>query len=356
MDAISGIFEALGGWFAPAFGGLWAAIIAWPIRETLLIALFALLIERVLGWPSFLQKRTGHPVQWIGGMIARLEGRLNAQDGAPLALRAKGMGAMIFLIVFWGALAWLAARLTEAALPRHAWLAQALLAAPWLAQCSLRQHVRAVGKALEEHPGSLDPARRAVGRIVGRDPAHLDESGVVKGAIESLAENASDGVIAPAFWLALFGLPGVVIYKVVNTADSMIGHKSERFIHFGWFAARLDDLMNWIPARLTALLFALAAALTSPSAGARALHAMWRDARRHVSPNAGWPEAAMAGALDVALGGPRAYGGRVVELAWMGDGRERLTREDIRKALSLYGQMLTLTLLLAGVFWLFMPD
>ncbi len=332
-----------------------AALAAWPVRGTLLAALVALGVERIIGWPRFLQRLTGHPVQWMGAMIAPLESALNTPGGRPWALRLKGAFAIILLIALWGLAAWLLARLLNLWIPAYARLTEGLLAAPSLAQCSLRQHVRAVCAALQEHPHDLSAARRAVSRIVGRDPANLDESGIVKGAIESLAENASDGVIAPAFWLALFGLPGIVVYKLVNTADSMIGHRSERLRHFGWAAARLDDLLNWIPARLTGLLIAMSAALTSPAAAARALHAMWRDAPAHASPNAGWPEAAMAGALDISLGGPRAYGGRMVDLPHMGDGREHLVRDDIRRALSLYGQMLTFMLLLAFTVWLFMP-
>ncbi len=326
------------------------ALHAWPVHQNLAIALAALAIERVIGWPQALQALFGHPVEWIGAMIGRRETAWNDwQGGSPLMLRLKGALMILSLVLFWGGLAWLVHR---AAGPwRFGWLAEALLASVFLAQSALRDHVRAVCLALEG--GSIEQARREVGKIVGRDVSQYDESGVVTAAVESLAENTSDGIIAPAFWLALFGLPGIVAYKVVNTADSMVGHRSARFLHFGWLSARLDDVMNFIPARLTGLLLALAAALTSPSAGARAFHVMWRDARRHVSPNAGWPEAAMAGALDISLGGPRSYGGRMVDLPFMGDGRRNLAREDIRRALRLYGQMLTLTLILGFFFWLF---
>jgi adenosylcobinamide-phosphate synthase len=214
-----------------------------------------------------------------------------------------------------------------------------VLATTLLAQFDLYRHVRAVYVGLE---AGIDKGRQAVSRIVGRDPEQLDESGVTRAAIESLAENASDAVVAPAMFLALFGLPGIALYKVVNTADSMLGHKSPRFIDFGWASARLDDLVNLIPARLTGLLFAGAASLTNPAAAADALARMWYDARRHVSPNAGWPEAAMAGALNIRLGGPRSYDGALVELPWLGNGRIDLDRRDIRRALRLFSQMITL--------------
>ena len=169
--------------------------------------------------------------------------------------------------------------------------------------------------------------------IVGRDPASLDAHGVARAAIESTAENFADGVVAPLLWGVLFGLPGMAAYKAVNTLDSMIGHRSSRYLHFGRFAARLDDVANWLPARLSALLI-LGAALClpgmTPGAGWRA---MWRDASRHRSVNAGWPEAAMAGALGLRLAGPRRYAGELVDDAWMGNGPAAATSADIRRGL-----------------------
>jgi adenosylcobinamide-phosphate synthase len=181
-----------------------------------------------------------------------------------------------------------------------------------------------------------------VSAIVGRDPAHLDESGIAKAALESLAENASDGVVAPVFWFAIAGLPGIALYKAINTADSMIGHKSQRYLKFGWAAARLDDLVNLPCSRLSGLLFVAAAGLTNSDSGRAAFTAMMRDAGKHVSPNAGWPEAALAGALGIRLGGPRSYDGRTVDLATMGEGRSQLEANDIRRGLRLYGRALTL--------------
>jgi adenosylcobinamide-phosphate synthase len=223
---------------------------------------------------------------------------------------------------------------------------KALLATTLIAQYSLHKHVSAVGKGLDI---SLNEGRKAVSMIVGRDPAQLDESGVTKAALESLAENTSDGIVAPVLWYALLGLPGIVMYKAINTSDSVIGHKSERYVYFGWAAARLDDLVNLPASRLTGLLFAAAAAWTDRERGKIAWHAMWRDAPKHNSPNAGWPESALAASLGVKFGGPRSYEGHLVNLPWMGEGRETLNRDDIRKGLRLYGTAMTF-LLCAAVF------
>jgi adenosylcobinamide-phosphate synthase len=208
----------------------------------------------------------------------------------------------------------------------------AVLAAPLLAQRSLWTHVLAVADALDG--GGLEAGRKAVSHIVGRDPRALDEAGVVRAAIESLAENFSDGVVAPAFWCAVGGLPGLAGYKAVNTADSMIGHRTPRHEAFGWAAARLDDLVNLPASRLAALWLILAGAMQGT--GREALQAVARDARHHRSPNAGWPEAAMAGALGLRLAGPRVYAGVRVEDGWMGDGRAEATTADLRRALRLY--------------------
>ncbi|HFC05463.1 MAG TPA: cobalamin biosynthesis protein CobD, partial [Rhizobiales bacterium] len=219
-----------------------------------------------------------------------------------------------------------------------------------LAQKELKRYVRRVADALDI--GLID-GRSAVSHIVGRDTSNLTASDVSRAAIESLAENTSDGIIAPAFWLAVFGLPGIAVYKVINTADSMIGYKSPKYRTFGWAAARIDDLVNLIGARLTGLLFVGAASLTNPFASARGLATIWHDAKKHASPNAGWPEAAVAGVLDIRLGGPRIYNGRLVDLPWMGDGRKELDANDIRKALKLYDQTLILTMIIVFFCWLF---
>jgi adenosylcobinamide-phosphate synthase len=210
----------------------------------------------------------------------------------------------------------------------------ALAASALLAQRSLHDHVEGVATALERD--GLVVGREAVSRIVGRDPQALDEAGVARAAIESLAENFSDGVVAPALWIAVGGIAGGAIYKAINTADSMIGHRTRRHQAFGWAAARLDDLVNLPASRLSALLLVAAAAATSGASASQAWRAVIRDASHHRSPNAGYPEAAMAGALDLALAGPRAYAGVWVGDAVMGRGRRAATAADIRAALMLF--------------------
>jgi adenosylcobinamide-phosphate synthase len=295
----------------------------------------ALLIERFAGYPEFFSRQIGHPVEWIGWLILWLDARLNPQ--IKPGSRLTGAVALLALLLVTGSLA-VAVALLLRKLP-YGWIAEAIIATPFLAQKSLGDHVRAVADGLD---ASLEQGRAAVARIVGRDPQALDRSGVSRAALESLSENASDGIVAPAFWFALLGLPGIILYKVINTADSMIGHKSPRYLSFGWAAARLDDLVNLPGSRLTGLIFALAAAFSSRERAKAAFVAMARDAHRHVSPNAGWPESALAGALGLRLGGPRSYGGRPVDLATMGDGRSDLDAGDIRDGLKLYSRALSL--------------
>jgi adenosylcobinamide-phosphate synthase len=210
----------------------------------------------------------------------------------------------------------------------------ALVASVFIAQRSLYQHVARVRAAFES--GGSAAARRAVAMIVGRDPESLDQAGICRAAIESSAENFSDGVVAPALWFALFGLPGLLAYKAVNTADSMIGHRGERYEAFGWAAARLDDVLNFIPARLSGLIIALAVPIAGGSI-ATALRVMMRDARMHRSPNAGWPESAMAAALGLALAGPRRYGATIVDDPFLNAaGRRDAEPADIARALRVF--------------------
>ena len=215
-------------------------------------------------------------------------------------------------------------------------VAVALAASTLIAQRSLYEHVARVASALES--GDLKTAREAVSHIVGRDTADLDEAGVARAAIESLAENFSDGVVAPTFWMVLAGLPGASLYKAINTADSMIGHRSERYRDFGRTAAQLDDLVNLPASRLSAFLIIAAASFSKRTSASDALQAMRRDAIKHTSPNAGYPEAALAGALGLSLGGPRSYDGAEQEGAFMGDGRREATATDIHAALELYAR------------------
>jgi adenosylcobinamide-phosphate synthase len=313
-----------------------------PVFGSLALALF---VEHFTGYPRRLQKRIGHPVEWMGRFIDWLDVKFNETRAAPAEGKLRGLAALGALIAAAFVPSWLIAK-TLSYVPLG-WVLEALIATAFLAQTSLRRHVEAVYIALGY---SLADGRREVGMIVGRDPTQLDESGVVRAALESLAENTSDGIVAPAFWYGALGLPGIVLYKAINTADSMIGHKSERYLHFGWAAARLDDLVNLPCSRLTALLFAF----SSNGRVHRTLETTLRDAPKHHSPNAGWPEAAFAAALGLSLGGPRSYDGEAVDLPWMGDGRSELTRLDLRPGLRLYGRALTLlflvTLVLALVF------
>ena len=225
---------------------------------------------------------------------------------------------------------------------------EAVAASVFIAYRGLHDHVGAVARGID---AGIEEARAAVAHVVGRDPASLDRPAVARAAIESTAENFADGVVAPLFWYVLLGLPGLFAYKAINTLDSMIGHRDSRYLQFGRIAARVDDAANWIPARLAAALLA-GAALAVPGASARAaVRAVFRDARRHRSVNAGWPEAAMAGALGFALAGPRRYAGRTVEDAWMGEGRQDLAAADVRAALRLYACATALLATLLAVGW-----
>jgi adenosylcobinamide-phosphate synthase len=294
-------------------------------------ALLALVIEAAIGYPPLLWRAFGHPVTWMGAMIGTLERRFNRAASARVR-RSAGLAALATVVGTAFALAFAVERMLLS-LP-FGTFAVALLASTLVAQRSLHDHVARVERALEKE--SLDAARTAVAHIVGRDPEALDEAGVARAAIESLAENFSDGVVAPAFWTALGGLAAGAAYKAINTADSMLGHRSERLAAFGWASARVDDLVNLPASRLSALLLIAAAGLTPGASAAASLRAVRRDARRHRSPNAGYPEAAVAGALGLALAGPRVYGGALVEDAVMGDGRRDAGAADIRAALALY--------------------
>ncbi|MEO1281660.1 MAG: adenosylcobinamide-phosphate synthase CbiB [Pseudomonadota bacterium] len=299
-----------------------------------MVAAIALCVEALFGYPNSVFARIGHPVTWIGAVISWADARWNRASMSHGRRRLAGLGMVVALVggaIGSGLLVWVAVSY----LP---WVVGALvagvLASSLLAQRSLHDHVAAVASGLEM--GGLEGGREAVSHIVGRDPTSLDEAAVCRAAIESLSENFSDGVVAPLFWLVIGGLPGGLAYKAVNTADSMVGHLTEKHRDFGWAAARLDDVVNLPASRLTAVLVVGAAALMPGSNGRAAWRAMLRDAGKHRSPNAGWPEAAMAGALGLRLAGPRAYQGEMVDDAYMGDGRTEATAVDIRQALSVY--------------------
>jgi adenosylcobinamide-phosphate synthase len=296
------------------------------------LAFLALIAERLFGYPDRLLAAIGHPVIWIGSLITALDERWNRRIRSPAERRAAGIAALVVII----AIPMLIAGLLQGAVGGWwiGFVVLAFIAGTLIAQKSLETHVAAVAEALET--GGLVAGREAVSRIVGRDPEALDEAGISRAAIESLAENFSDGVVAPAFWLAVFGLPGAAIYKAVNTADSMIGHRTERHRDFGWASARFDDLINLPASRLTALLVVTAAYFVPGTDSRAAWAAIRSDAVKHRSPNAGWPEAAFAGALGLSLAGPRAYGGVTVEDHFMGSGRREANPADIRRALGLY--------------------
>ena len=330
----------------------------------------------------------GHPIIWMGKLIALLDRTLNRADPLWAVLarawapsltlpRKRGRerseatreGAAdcrvkpgndergntnsripgVFALLIMLAVVGVAALVLQSALLLlpFGFVAVALVASSLIAQRSLHDHVERVASALESD--GLAAGREAVSRIVGRDTAALDEAGVSRAAIESLAENFSDGVVAPAFWLALGGLPGGALYKAVNTADSMIGHRTPRYEKFGWAAARLDDLVNLPASRLSALLIVVGAAIAPGASAAHAWQAIRRDAPRHRSPNAGYPEAAMAGALGLSLAGPRVYAGAQVDDACMGCGRREANAADIRAALALYRRADALLIALVAI-------
>jgi adenosylcobinamide-phosphate synthase len=314
------------------------------------LALLAMVIEVSAGYPQALLRAVGHPVTWIGHLIAALDRVLNRDTADAYWRRGAGIVATLLLLGIVGMTAFVVQH--ELLLLPFGLLAVAVIASTLIAQRSLHRHVADVADALARD--GVAAGRVAVAKIVGRDPQALDAAGVARAAIESLAENFSDAVVAPVFWMAIAGLPGAALYKAINTADSMIGHRTPRYEAFGWAAARLDDLVNLPASRLSALLLVAAAALNKDVSAAAAWRAVVRDASRHRSPNAGYPEAAMAGALGLSLAGPRVYGGVKIDDATMGDGRRDATAADIRRALTLYRHadaiLIALVAAIAGIF------
>ncbi|MSP47718.1 MAG: cobalamin biosynthesis protein CobD [Alphaproteobacteria bacterium] len=300
--------------------------------ETIGLLLLALVLDAVFGEMPWLFRFVSHPVVLIGRTIAFFDGRLNRIERSNRSRLIRG-GILVALLVTAAAAVGTTVHWVAVTVP-FMWFAELLVITTLIAQRSLYDHVAAVKTALEG--SGLAAGRQAVSQIVGRDPNALDDHGVCRAAIESLAENFSDGVAAPVFWTLVFGLPGLLAYKTINTLDSMIGHKTPRYLYFGRVAARLDDAANWIPARISGLILAAAAIFAPGAQPWAALRTMWTDAKKHKSPNAGWPEAATAGALDLALAGPRRYPEMVVNDPWIGSGRARATTADIGAALRLY--------------------
>ena len=307
---------------------------------TALAMLLAWALEAAAGWPESIYRRIRHPVVWIGWLVTRLDVALNRETfGDGWRTLAGALAASVVIFATWAVASAITALLPNGP-PGIA--VEALIAASLLASRSLYEHVSAVAKSLTAD--SIASAREAVAHIVGRDPDGLDEAGIARAALESLAENASDGVVAPLFWGVLLGLPGIAAYKAVNTLDSMIGHRNARYERFGKFAARLDDAANWLPARLTGGLFALAAGKR-----VNGWRVMWHDAGRHRSVNAGWPEAALAGALGVRLSGPRRYGVTVAAEPWLNAGAPDPDTSAMGTGLRLYVRAMLLAAVLLAV-------
>jgi adenosylcobinamide-phosphate synthase len=310
--------------------------------DPLIVLLVALVLDGYVGELPKALRVVPHPVQMAGAVVAFLERKLNRENRPAMDRAVRGLLMVAVVAGACGllgfAVAWLGQNYP------FGWALELALVYALLAQRGLYDHVRRVAKALEER--GLDAGRQAVAHIVGRDVTQLDEHGVARAAVESCAENFGDGVVAPVFWYVLFGFPGLAVYKAVNTMDSMIGHRTPRYRAFGMVAARLDDVLNVIPARLAGLFIVLAAAFAPTASPVQALRVMLRDAGKHRSLNAGWPEGAMAGALGLALAGPRRYAHETVNDPWIGGGRARATARDIHRALYVYA----VACLLNGVF------
>ncbi len=312
------------------------------VADNLILMAAALLLDAVLGDPGWLYRRIPHPVTWMGKLLGMMDNGLNREDQMAATRMAVGGFCLLVLLAVFGGAAWMLSDFLSRSLLGLVVLA--LLASTLLAQRSLYDHVKAV--AIPLRLGNIADARAALAHIVGRDVQMLGPAAISGAAIESLAENLSDGVVGPLFWGCVLGLPGLVLYKAINTADSMIGHRNPRYLYFGRAAARLDDLVNLIPARLTGLLIAIV------TLSAKAWAVMRADAHNHRSPNAGWPEAAMAGALDVRLSGPRAYHGVITDEPWINDKGAAPDADAIRRALRIMVRVCILLLVVTVALYL----
>lgn len=303
--------------------------------------LAALLIELLIGWPDWVYKRIKHPVVWMGSLISLMDRWLNGAQKSDRERRLGGLVTTLVVVTFSTCIAYA----IHALLPANTagFIIEAIIVASLLASRSLYEHVNAVAAPLSE--SNMQKAREALSHIVGRDTTSLEESGIAGAAIESLAENSSDGVFAPLFWGLIFGLPGITAYKAINTLDSMIGHRSEKYQAFGYVAAKLDDVVNLIPARLSALLIAIA------GGSVHKLMAISQDAKKHRSPNAGWPEGAMAYALRVRLSGPRTYDDVVTHEPWINEHSPLPNAAALARSLHIYKRALMLTVVLMVFVW-----
>ena len=300
--------------------------------DPLVLLLIALAVEAVVGEARFLFRAVPHPVRLIGLLTGFLDLKLNREQRSESDRAVRGLLVVLVIAGLSLSVGVAVAWLTQT--QKFGWVLELIGVVVLIAGRGLYDRVRAVGLALRDE--GLDEARAAVSHVVGRDPNQLDGHGVARGAIESAAENFCDAVVAPVFWYVLFGFPGLLVYKAVNTMDSMIGYRTPRHRAFGMAAARLDDALNLIPARLAGLFLALAAVVVPTARPAAAFKVMLRDAGKHRSMNAGWPEGAVAGALDLALAGPRHYAGESSSDSWIGEGRAQATHRDIRRVLYLY--------------------
>ena len=310
------------------------------------ILILALAIDALVGDPNWIYRKIPHPVVIMGFLISKLDLFLNIPSWSYLSRKLLGILTLFINLSLAGGIGWLIQRAIQHI--EFGWLIESFIIAIFLAQNSLYKHVQNVAEILSVN--GLASARISVSHIVGRDSSALNEAGICRATIESLSENFSDGIIAPVFWYLMAGLPGILIYKALNTADSMIGHLNERYEAFGWASARLDDAANFIPARLTAITICLTAIIFPKTNGFKAITAGFKDAKQHRSVNAGWPEATMAGALGIRIAGPRSYDGMVTEDPWMGNGNANLSPADIYRALRLYcGANILFTLFLGAL-------
>ncbi|MDG2339996.1 MAG: adenosylcobinamide-phosphate synthase CbiB [Paracoccaceae bacterium] len=296
---------------------------------TVAIMLCAFVLDALVGWPAWLYDRIGHPVSWLGKLISRLDKSLNRTEWHRSTRKVMGIVAALFVIlgsIFLG-------RFVQSAFGEGVlgFILSVLVVWPLIAVNSMYTHVEDVAVPLEQN--QLTEARAAVSLIVGRNPNVMDSPAIGRAAIESLAENTSDGIVAPIFWGVIFGIPGIFAYKAINTLDSMLGYKTPKHFDFGWASAKIDDVANFFPARLTGWLIALASGNRKT-----ALAVINIDARKHRSPNAGWPEGAMAGALGVRLSGPREYETGLTDDPWLNENDRDVEPKDVNQALAVFKQ------------------